>query len=295
MRAAEKGFLLLTSDLGNPDRKPLTVHQFRKLADTMAYAERTEPDRELIAADLIALGYGKAMAERIVALLNEQELLSHYLFRGRKAHCQPISRISEGYPSVLCEKLGWDAPGCLWAKGDLAILDMPKISLVGSRNIHRENGEFAAEVGRQAALQGFALVSGNARGADKIAQQACLNAGGAVICVVADELRGKREQGNVLFLSEYDFDEAFSAQRALSRNRVIHALGQKTFVAQSDFQSGGTWDGTVRNLQNQWSPVYCYSDGSVAAKTFSDMGAMMISSEDLDDISSLENPPMSFL
>ena len=77
-----------------------------------------------------------------------------------------------------------------------------------------------------------------------------------MISVVADRLEDHREKENVLYLSEEGYDMAFSAQRALSRNRVIHALGIKTFVAQSRL-IGGTWDGTTNNLKNGFSSVFC--------------------------------------
>ena len=87
------------------------------------------------------------------------------------------------------------------------------VALVGSRELREENWKFAAEVGRQAALQGYVLVSGNARGADRTAQEACLAAGGKVICVVADDLWKQPLRENILYLSEDDFEEGFSAQR----------------------------------------------------------------------------------
>ena len=40
--------------------------------------------------------------------------------------------------------------------------------------MRQENRTFAEEVGRQAALQGLTLVSGNARGADRAAQESCV-------------------------------------------------------------------------------------------------------------------------
>jgi DegV family protein with EDD domain len=58
----------------------------------------------------------------------------------------------------------------------LEILKSPGISLVGSRDLNPINEEFAREAGKQAALQSYTLVSGNARGADKTAQNACLAA-----------------------------------------------------------------------------------------------------------------------
>ena len=288
MNAREAGFLLLTCKLGNPDRKVLTHAQLRVLSQRMGAMAAPTEDRDLEIRDLTAIGYGADMARRILGLLEEQELLDHYIARGRKLGCVPLARVCDNYPDVLRQRLGPEAPGCLWAKGDLSILDMPKIALVGSRDINPENKKFAGEVGRQAALQGYCLVSGNARGADRTAQNACLRHGGKVISIVADSLGDKTLQERVLYLSEEDFDEEFSAQRALSRNRVIHALGEKTFVAQSNLRMGGTWDGTVKNLTNEWSDVFCFADGSEAMAQLMQMGANSVSMEQLSDLSSLQ-------
>ncbi len=288
MIAREAGFLLLTSYLGNPERKVLTTAQLRTLGERMVNIPPPEEDRDLEVRDLTALGYGQEMAARILALLEEEDLLTHYLHRGEKLGCTPISRVSGTYPQILKERLGLAAPGCLWAKGDLSILDTPMIALVGSRDLNPVNQEFAAEVGRQAALQGYTLVSGNARGADRTAQNACLKAGGRVISVVADSLAQKTLQSRILYISEEDFDQEFSAHRALSRNRIIHALGEKTFVAQSAYQMGGTWDGTVKNLRFGWSPVFVFADGSPAAELLCQMGADPVGKEDLTDFSNLQ-------
>ena len=281
MRAAERGFLLLSSHLGEPQRKPLTTPQFRMLADRIRHAGMPEADCDLEPAHLIALGYGYEMANRIVQLLNEEDVLDYYLRKADVLGCAPITRISEAYPYHLRKRLGLDSPGVLWARGDMSLLQQPMVALVGSRELHEENWKFAAEVGRQAALQGYVLVSGNARGADRTAQESCLAAGGKVISVVADELWKQPLRENVLYLSEGDYEEGFSAQRALSRNRVIHALGIVTFVAQSSLNSGGTWDGTVKNLQNRWSEVYCFDDDSDAMLQLEQLGANLVSMEDL--------------
>ncbi len=283
MTALERGFLLLTSHLGNPDRPVLTTAQFRTLASRAQLLEGSLEDRDLTEEDLVKLGYSRAMAHRIVSLLEETELLDYYVSRGARLGCVPVTRVSEAYPLILRQRLGLDSPGCLWAKGDLSILHTPAISLVGSRELLPENREFAEAVGRHAAAQGLTLVSGNARGADKAAQEACLQSGGRVVSIVADELRKHLPRENVLFLSEEDFDAPFSAQRALSRNRCIHALGQMVFVAQSDLQKGGTWASTAKNLHQGWSPVACFRDESPASQELEQMGAYLIGTEDLQE------------
>lgn len=257
--------------------------QFRTLASRVRGAERPQADRELVEADLTALGYSHEMAERILGLLEERQLLEYYLAMGKRCACVPLTRAGEQYPLRVRRCLGDDSPGCLWAKGDNSILGRPCISLVGSRELGEDNRLFAEQVGIQAAKQGFTLVSGNARGADKTAQDACLRAGGTVICVVADSLEKHKSKESVLYLSEDGYNHAFSSQRALSRNRIIHSLGQITFVAQASLGIGGTWDGTIQNLKAGWNTVFCFSDGSEAVKQLVQMGAHGITIEQLND------------
>lgn len=287
MNALETGFLLLSSQLGNPERKPLTVSQLRTLAQRIRGAEMPTDDRNLRKEDLMRLGYSAEMAVRIVELLKDQAILDYYLTKGRRFDCVPLTRAGESYPLRVRKSLGDDSPGCLWAKGDLSLLSEPSISLVGSRDLREDNRYFAQQLGIQAAKQGFALVSGNARGADKTAQESCLAAGGRVICVVADSLEKQKQRDTVLYLSEDGFDCSFSPQRALSRNRIIHSLGAMTFVAQASLYTGGTWDGAAKNLQGRWSPVLCFDDGSPAARELEMLGAQLIKTGQLTDIKKL--------
>ena len=287
MNAKERGFLLLTSRLGDPTRKPLSVAQFRTLANRVRTMEKPVHPRELTGGDLVALGYDRETARLILQLLQQEELLDRYVKQGLRHNCIPITRVSDAYPPAVRQRLGLDAPGCLWAKGNTALLSTQMIALVGSRDLREENRAFAESVGTEAAKQGITLVSGNARGADRVAQQACLDAGGNVISVVADELKREPVSERILYLSEEGFDLPFSGPRALSRNRVIHALGYLTLVAQSDLGMGGTWDGTIKNLRQRISPVFCFNDESPASKELEQMGATLVIPQQLSDLAAL--------
>ncbi len=295
MNGKETGFLLLTSPLGNPDRPVLTPAQLRNMGKLARNLEREVPDRDLTVKDLTGLGYTLEMAERIYNLLQEQAVLEYYCRKAIGESCWPLSQLSPLYPRTIFDKLGLEGPGSLWCKGDLSILNQKCVALVGSRDLEENNRRFAEEVGRQAAVQGYALVSGNARGADQAAQSACLEAGGKVISVVADSLLDKHPQENILYISEDSFDLPFTTLWALSRNRVIHALGEKTFVAQCGYQTGGTWSGTVRNLRFHWSPVYCFRDGSPAQRLLCDMGAEAVDMDSLADFAALPKNTDCFL
>jgi len=295
LSAPERGFLLLTSHLGVAGRKPMTVAQLRQLGSRIRASGWQNMNAELRPADLVALGYSLPTAEHIWQLLQEEELLQYYLQKGKKAGCFPITRASERYPISVRRALGADAPGCLWAKGDPKLLERPMVALVGSRDLREPNREFAKEAGRQAALQNYVLVSGNARGADKTAQQACLETGGCVISVVADALESYKNRERVLFIAEDGYDMPFSPARALSRNRVIHTMAEKTLVAQAALGTGGTWDGTVKNLRYGWSSVFCLDDDSESARELEQLGARLIPKQALQNLAGLCSQEVNFL
>lgn len=294
MNPREAGFLLLTSRLGNPERKILSVAQLRRLASRAANLKRPKGDEPLTAEDLISIGYSTGEAKRILSLLSDEDILAWYLNRAKQANCVPITRISRLYPHSLRQRLGSDCPACLWTKGDISLLCKPAVALVGSRDLNPDNLEFAKEAGKRAAKQGLVLISGNARGADKTAQNACLANGGQVISVVADPLKDHPMEDNILYISEEGFDSVFSAQRAISRNRVIHCLANQVLVAQSGWGKGGTWDGVTKNLRNRWSNVLCYDDGSAAVEELIRLGAQPVTTGQLEEISCLTDESINF-
>ena len=121
-----------------------------------------------------------------------------------------------------------------------------------------------------------------------------MNAGGSAVLFPAGRLLDCPAQARVLYLADQGYDLPFSAQRALSRNRCIHALGRMVFVAQSDVGKGGTWDGTAKNLRFGWSPVACFRDGSDASRQLEQMGAYLIGIDDLKDFGGLLEEEKTF-
>ena len=295
MTNREIGFLLLTCRLGDPDRKVLSPAQLRTLTQRALTMEQPPQDRELTKEDLVSIGCNRLLTERVMHLLAQEDILSLYLQDGKLCGCNPVTRISRDYPMQLREVLGDEAPGSLWYKGDLSLLQTPMISLVGSRELRAENLRFAQEAGKQAALQGYTLVSGNAQGADREAQDACLAAGGSVVSIVADSLQQHSAQERVLYISEDGFNLPFTAQRALLRNRLIHSMGQIVLVAQCRLDKGGTWNGTVENLRKNRRAVFCFNDGTAAMKELEQRGASLITLQDLNDLAALKDRYRSFL
>lgn len=274
MTERERGILLLCAELSD-GLKPLSTARLRRLKGVVRAAGplKGDPEREITEEDLSSIGCREEAAKEIMALLSRGEALERYLALGREYGIRPLTICSSRYPARLRSKLGDAAPPVLYCKGDLSLLSRPAVSLVGSRELPPDGIAFARRVGELAAREGFGLVSGNARGADQTAQEACLAAGGAVISVVADELFSHvLDDRNVLWLCETGWQLGFSSARAFGRNRLIHALGEKTLVAGSGLR-GGTFSGTAENLRHGWSPVFIRPDAGPGAKRLLDLGA----------------------
>ena len=295
MTGPEQGFLLLTSTLGDSQRKPLTIPQFRELAKRVQAADREAVAGDLTVGDLIKLGYEESFAQRIFGLLSGTNQLRDYLHRAERCDCCPITRLNPSYPLAVRRRLGLDSPGVLWAKGDATLLNQPAVAVVGSRELEADNRKFAEAAGCEIAKQGYVLVSGNARGADKAAQNAALEAGGKVISVVADSLQKQPVVRNVLYLALDDFDAPFSAQRALHRNHVIHSMAQLTIAAQCTLGKGGTWEGILANLKHGWNPVCMFCDGSDGMAELQNRGVQPIPIQALCDLPALAEQNPNFI
>ena len=279
--------LLLCADLGD-GQKPLTPAQFRRLrVHVLARPEGEAPaERTLEEADLRALGLEASFARRVAALLDREAALDAYLRVGRELDVSPVTRVSPLYPARL-RVLGQDAPTVLFCRGDSSLLQRPAVALVGSRELTEAGRTFARRVGELAALEGFVLVSGNARGADQTAQEACLAAGGAVISVLPDSLADHDPAGErILFVSEQGWHLPIAPYRALDRNRLIHALGEKTLAAQSRL-TGGTWSGSLENLRRGWSPLFVNEAGGPGCARLIALGANPVRLETLDSLRAL--------
>lgn len=295
MTAAERGVLLLCCELGQSDARPLSMVQFRTLSRRV-YMDTSRPQplsRDLQAEDLKALAYDSEQAEHIVSLLDRESVLERYLEAMKRHGFKAITRISAEYPPRISEKLGTDAPPTLFCLGDISLLQKPCISLVGSRNLLPRGAEFARKVGRLAAEEGFVLASGGASGADTEAQNACLAAGGDVIVFTAGRLLDCTPHPHILYVSENGCEHPFSVQRALSRNHLIHAIGEKVFVAQTDFLKGGTWHGSMDNLRRGWTPIFVCDDASDGARGLCERGATAV--KDFDSTRELKSETLRFL
>ena len=294
MRQTERGLLLLCCPLGDAMAGALSLAQARELSRRARAAGIGEEDplRDVTVKDVRRLGYSEYEAGHIVLLLGRERQLDGYLLAAEKAGVTVITRLDTRFPRRLRDQLGARCPAALFCRGDLELLQSVCVSVVGSRHLASPGAQFAAQAGRLAAREGFTLCSGDAMGADRTAQEACLRGGGSVLIFPATELVYCPARENVLYAAEGGFELGFSAQRALGRNRFIHAMGEKTLVAQTGFGKGGTWSGSLDNLQHEYSPLFVFDDGSEGARALCARGATPVQA--LTSLQALTPAQLSF-
>src|SRR5262249_50647311 len=142
--------------------------------------------------------------ERLAALLDRSGRAALELEAIFSRGMWTLTRVDEQYPAHLRDTLKNHAPTVLFGAGDLALLRQKGVAVIGSRNIDEAGTKFAQLVGAKTVSSKRPVVSGGARGTDRLAMQAALDAGGKSIGVLADSLERVVRQNDV---REYLLDE----------------------------------------------------------------------------------------
>jgi DNA processing protein len=275
-----QAILLVTAPLiagnGNSSSDLLSPGEYKHLARRLREIQRQPADLlSPSAADLIHDCQPVVDKTRLQRLLGRGFLLSQVLERWQSRAIWVVSRADTDYPRRLKSKLREDAPALLYGCGDISLLDLGGLAVVGSREVNDTLLAYTKNVGRLAASAGKTIVSGGARGIDQAAMFGALEQGGKVIGVLADSLEKgamNRENRNVLIngrlalISSYDPSAGFNVGNAMRRNRLIYALADASLVVNSDFNKGGTWAGATEQLDKlHMVPVYVRSNGETSA------------------------------
>lgn len=291
--------ILLSSYIGikeDSDMKPLTLGEWHKFVDVLV-ANKLEPS--IAFSNEIAIlknfGYDDAFIERIKALVNRGASVAFELDEYSKRGISVITFISKDYPVLLRRELKNKKPPVLFYAGDISLANKMGIGVVGSRQITDEGMKFTKGLVEKAVNEKLVIYSGGAKGVDVTSQTVALNCGGAVVAYIADALIQKIKkndiaksiaEGKLLLISDLKPDVGFSAGRAMNRNKFIYASAMGTFVVESDYNKGGTWNGATEAIKNKWGKVFVWNNSSFGNKKLIEAGgfAYDIAEEKLVDV-----------
>ncbi|MCU0782445.1 MAG: DNA-processing protein DprA [Verrucomicrobia bacterium] len=302
-----QAMLLLCSSLAVPATAKETVLSQLKLSEWNQLERKIRESSLRSPAALLgrtaeelakALALPTDEAERIARLLEFAGQLSAELQNLFEHGLWAVTRADELYPAHLRDTLKHQAPTVLFGAGNIHLLQRAGVAVVGSRNIDEAGAAFAREVGTKAVSAKLPVVSGGARGTDRIAMQAALEAGGIAFGALADSLERTTRQadvrefvndGKLVLLTPYAPTAGFSVGAAMGRNKLIYGLAEFAVVVSSDHQSGGTWAGAVEALKANWCPVLVRDGDAVPRgnKELLKVGATALPTVELAEISDL--------
>lgn len=141
-----------------------------------------------------------------------------------------------------------DAPPALFVAGDPALLSLPQIAIVGSRNPSPTGREIAGEFAAFLAAAGFTVTSGLALGIDGAAHAGALDAGGKTVAVMGtgpDRIYPRRHlelaeriNASGALVTEFPPGMPPLAENFPRRNRIISGLSRATLVIEAALGSG---------------------------------------------------------
>ncbi len=174
------------------------------------------------------------------------ELVDQHLAWANRAGQHILTLADPNYPSRLLN-IG-DPPTLLYVRGNPALLALPAIGVVGSRNATPQGLRNAAQFSSALAKKGLCVISGLALGIDTAAHQGALAGDGPTIAVIgtgADRVYPARNRDLALsiaergaIVSEFPLETPPLAANFPRRNRIISGLSLGVLVVEAAIESG---------------------------------------------------------
>lgn len=266
--------LLLTTHFGKPapsDPRPLTPTEWGRFAQWLREHE-IQPETLLLRDPAVVLkGWHDPTItlDRIRYLLDRAGALGLALEKWERAGLWVLPRSDSHYPARLKKLLKNASPPILFGCGNQRLLNNGGIAVIGSRDARADDLAFTRQLSGEAALQGYSIVSGGARGVDEAAMLGALERDGTVIGVLADSLlraatsakyRSALMSNNLVLVSPFNPEAGFDVGNAMSRNKYIYCLADAAIVIATSKGKGGTWNGAIENLKARWVPLWVKRD-----------------------------------
>ena len=256
-----KAIVLLCGRLGGEsEAEPLQQREYNRLVGWLK-DQKLRPADLLMQENVTAAVRGTGLLEkRLSSLIGRGVQLGFAIEKWNQSGIWVICRSDEDYPTRYKNHLKEKSPPVLFCTGERSLLNSGGLAIVGSRNVDTEGEAFTQNVAEWCAQGHMSVVSGGARGVDKIAMKAALEAGGCVIGIPADNLLKKSvsrdaryaiADGRLLLISPYHPDARFTVGAAMGRNKLIFAMADYGLVVSADYNRGGTWEGAKEELNRK--------------------------------------------
>ena len=156
-------------------------------------------------------------------------------------------------------------PEKIYAIGNLELLNIDAIAVVGSRSVSNYGKKYAEIFSREIALRKIPIVSGLAKGVDAIAHKQALENNSPTIAVLGVGLNNIYPEENIglyndivasggLVITEEEPDVKYNPAIIVKRNRIVSGLSECVLVIEAGYRSGTSI--TVEHAKEQNKNVF---------------------------------------
>lgn len=188
-------------------------------------------------------------------LFEANEVAIRIINNSKRYNVGLIGYYDDEFPDILrntCNEEGkLDPPLLLWYRGDVTLLKMPSVAIIGTREATSEAITAGKYISGEFAKRGFNIVSGLAVGCDTCAHRGALNYGGKTTVFLANGLDSDSiyptenqslaeeivNKGGLL-LSEYSISTSVNRYALVARDRLQAGLAMATVVIQTGIKGG---------------------------------------------------------
>ena len=294
--------MLICSDLGltlemKARYKPYTLSQWNKLGEKIINSSLKKPssllamEKDVIKRELFLDDFE---LNRIEFLLKRGGHMAIEIERLEGQGIYITTRAEPDYPVRLKKVLKKYSPPFFYYSGNINIANKKSVAIVGSRDVDEEGIFFTQKLSSKCVREGYAIVSGGAKGVDSIAENEAIKKGGITISIVSDNLSRKIKEKNIrntildgkmLVVSVANPSAKFSVYAAMDRNKYIYALSQFAIAISATENKGGTWTGAIENIKKSWVPLFVRNGANIPSgnKKLIDIGGVSLEQEVIED------------
>ena len=203
----------------------------------------------------------RSMKEKAIKAVELEDLIDAYKYANNlisKSEQNGIGLIGffdEEYPDILRKTINEDGkldpPLLLWYRGDISLLKMPGIAVIGTREATPEGMAGGEYLSGEFAKRGFNIVSGLALGCDSAGHRGALKVGGKTTAFLANgldtesiyppenqDLAEEIISNGGLLLSEYRIGSKVNRYGLVARDRLQSGLSLATLVVMTGVKGG---------------------------------------------------------
>lgn len=223
---------------------PISVYKKNQLIEQfMSPSEMLEEIAECKDIYLPIVGidvYNQMLAE------SDNSFIDKIIYAYDAKNIKILTLFSDDYPNDLSNIQ--DPPIVLYCRGNIDLLDTPKIAVVGTRRLTRYGTDVTTKFTKELTYNKFTIVSGLARGVDSVAHRVCLENEGNTIAVLGcgiDIIYPKENRDLTLailekglIISEFPLGTSPQPFNFPQRNRIISGLSDGVLITEAGIKSG---------------------------------------------------------